>query len=204
MRVLSWITWFTVASFGITTSACANAAPAQSRSVFPIASVIAQVKRELAASQNTTGASLNLNLEKVEVTLAMSRVVDANGKVAIGVPAIGAEVGGSGTRKAEETSTLFVELVPPKPTGLLSSTDVKDFGLTEAIVETRSELLKGLADEPKLDPRKVVITVKFGVTRSAGASGQIKFVVISIGGGGSVTASDTNSIALTFSKSKAP
>jgi hypothetical protein len=167
--------------------------------VFSVSAVVAQVKRELAAAQNTQGAGLKLVLDKVEATLLVSRVVDANGKITIGVPSAGVDASGGGSRKAEESSTLYIELVPPKPTAFLGATDAKDFGLTEAIVETRRELLKGLADEPRLDPRKVVITVKFGITRNLGTSGQLKLMVISVGAGASVTSSDVNTIVLGFS-----
>jgi hypothetical protein len=180
-------------------SNCSTAVQAQPAPVFPIAEVIAQVKRELAAAQNAPAAALVLKLEKVEATLVVSRTVDANGKVAIGVPAFGLEVGGGGSRKAEDSSTLYVELVPPEPGRALSATETKNFGLTEAIVDTRRALIKGLAGEPKLDPRKVVITVKFGVTQTVGPTGQLKFVVISVGGGASVTSADVNTIGLTFS-----
>lgn len=179
-------------------SHCAPVAQAQSAPVFPISSVIAEVKRELAAAQNVPGAAVDLKLEKVEATLAVSRVVDANGKVSVGVPALGVELGAGGTRKSEDSSTLYVELVPPEPGRALGATETKNFGLTEAIVDTRRELAKGLRDEPRLDPKKVVITVKFGVTQSAGPTGQLKLVVLTVGGGVSVAASDVSTIVLTF------
>jgi hypothetical protein len=177
----------------------ASAAQAAASPVFPIAAVIAQVKQELATAQNAPGAGLVMALEKVEVTLAVSRVVDANGKVTIGVPSMGLEVGGGAGRKSEESSTLYVELVPPKGGGILGATEIENFGLAEAIVDTRRQLLKGLADEPKLDPRKVIISVKFGVARTAGPTGQLKLIVISVGAGQSVTSADTNTVVLTFS-----
>lgn len=122
---------------GCTTFACATL-----DEPLPLASVISQIKRELAAAQRVPGASANLNLDKVDVTLAVSRTVDATGKVTVGVPAVGAEFGGSGSRKTDELSSLQVELVPPKPTGLLSTEDTKDFGLTQMIVEARRQLRK--------------------------------------------------------------
>ena len=166
--------------------------------VFPVSAVIAQVKRELAAAQNAPGAGLNLTLEKVETTLAVSRVVDASGNVSVGVPAMAAQVGGSGSRKAEDSSTLYVELAPPKPGASLGAVEPKNLGLTEAIVDTRRELLKGLADEPRLDPRRVVITIKFTVTQTLAATGQLKLVVLSVGGGGSLASSDVSTVMLTF------
>jgi hypothetical protein len=91
-----------------------------------------------------------------------------------------------------------VELVPPEPEATLGLSKSKNFGLTEAIVDTRRQLQKGLADKPKLDPRTVKITVKFGVEQTAGPSGQLKLVVISVGAGASVTSADVNTVALTF------
>jgi len=171
---------------------------------FPVAAVIAQVKRELAAAQNSPGASVGLKLDKVELNFALTRTVDANGKVTIGVPAVGVEIGGNGSRKTEDASSLLVELVPPRPLGIMSGADTRDFGLTEAIVETRRQLRQGLDDDPKLEPRKVQITLRFVVTRTGGPTGQIKFLVFSVGGGANISATDASSIVLTFSKSAAP
>jgi hypothetical protein len=193
---------FVALSLCLTMCACVGPSLAQSPPVFPISAVIEQVKREIAAAQNTTGSSLQLKLEKVEATLQVARTVDASGKVSIGVPwGTGTgEANAGGGRKAEESSTIYVELVPPKAGAALAASDAQDFGLTEAIVETRQQLLKGLNVEPRLDPRKVIITVKFSVTKSVAAGGQVKLVVLTLGGNASVAATDGSTIALTFSK----
>jgi hypothetical protein len=60
--------------------------------------------------------------------------------------------------------------------------------------------LQGLKQKPELLPNKVVITLKFGVTRTAGATGQIKFLVVTVGGGVTATSANTSSIELTFGK----
>jgi hypothetical protein len=178
-------------------SGLADAQPAP-EPVFAVSAVIAQVKRELAAAQNAPGAALVLRLEKAEATLAVSRVVDANGKVSVGVPSLGLDLGGSGGRKAEQSSTLFVELAPPRAGAALGATETWNLGLAEAIVDARRELLKGLADEPKLEPRKVVITIRFGVTRTAGGSGQLQLVLLTLGGGATTTTTDLSTVVLTF------
>ena len=170
---------------------------------FPIAEVIAQIKRELQAAENTPGAAVGLNLDKVELNFALTKITEANGKISIGIPVLGGiEAGGSGTKKAEEISSLLVELVPPKPIGAMSGQEAKDFGITQAIVETRRQLLAGLNDTPKLDPSKVVITLRFVITRVGGLNGQVKFLVFTLGGGKALTSANSSSIALTFSKSK--
>jgi hypothetical protein len=190
---------------GALTTGCSSAAVRDTPApIFPVAAVIAQIKHELAAAQNTAGASVGLALEKVDVTLAVSRVVEANGKVSVGVPAIGLELGGAGSRKGEEASTVAIQLLPPKGTGTLSATPPEDLGLTQMIVQTRAELLKGLNEEPKLDAKQVVMTVKFALSKTVGPTGQLKFVVVTIGGGGTVTATNTNTVVLTFSRVAAP
>lgn len=172
---------------------------------FPVAEVIAEVKRELAAAQSTTGANVGISLQKVALNFALTQTTDKNGKVTIGIPILGgAELGGSGSRKAEETSSLLVELAPPKGAGpAMSAEDVKDLGLTQAIVSTRQQLLAGMSEKPQLDPAKVVITLKFAITRTAGGTGQIKFLVFTIGGGATATSANSSSIELTFAKTAA-
>jgi hypothetical protein len=176
---------------------------AHSGAPLPVADVIAQVKRELQAAQNTPGASAGLSLEKVEVNFALTKTTDASGKVSIGIPVLGGvEAGGSGRVKTEETSSVLVELVPPKPLGMMSGEDIADLGIARAIVETRRQLVAGLGQSPKLDPSKVVISLKFVATRTGGASGQIKFLVFTLGGGKELTSANSSGIVLTFTKSK--
>lgn len=168
---------------------------------FPLAEVIAQVKRELTAAQNTPGASVGLKLDSVDLNFSLVRATNTNGKVSVGIPVVGGvELGGSGDNKAESTSSLLVSLVPPEPTGTMSAADSSNFGITQAIVDTRRELAEGLNDSPKLEPKKVVITLKFAVTRSKGGAGQIRFLVFTLGGGHSLTSANSSSITLTFSK----
>ena len=140
--------------------------PAAGGPVFPIAAVVAQVKTELAAAQSVPGATLGLKLDTVELNFALTKATDVNGKVAIGIPIVGGvDLGGSGDRKVEETSSLLIDLVPPAPIVTMSGFDTTDLGITQAIVDTRQQLAKGLNDAPKLDPTKVVITLKFAVTK---------------------------------------
>lgn len=82
----------------------------------------------------------------------------------------------------------------------MSATDASNFGITEAIVETRRELAAGLSDSPKLEPTKVVINLKFAITRTKGGTGQIKFLVFTLGGGRTLTSANASSITLTFSR----
>ena len=172
-------------------------------SVFPVAAVIAEVKAELTAAQSTTGASLGIYLQKVELNFALTRSTDADGKVTIGIPVLGGvDMGGSGDRKAEQVSSLLVALTPPSPVGTMSAPNIADFGLTQAIVETRSQLLAGLDQPPKLLPDKVVITLRFVITNSGGPSGRVKFLVFEIGGGVTATSANSSSIELTFAKAK--
>ena len=67
-------------------------------------------------------------------------------------------------------------------------------------VDTRTALLQGMNDPPKLEPNKVTIALKFVVTRTGGATGQIKFLVFTLGGGATLTSENSNTITLTFGK----
>lgn len=171
--------------------------------IFPITDVIAEVKRELAAAQSKPGTGVGLKLDSVELSFALTKTTDTNGKISVGVPILGGvDLGGSGTKKVEETSSLVITLTPPTPTPAMAGEDVKDLGLTQAILDVRDQLSKGMAGEPRLDPSKVVLTLKFVVTKAVGGTGQIKFLVFTIGGGTTLTAANSNSIALNFSKGK--
>jgi Trypsin-co-occurring domain 2 len=100
-----------------------NVLPAQTKDAFPLAAVIAQVKKELAAAQNTPGQNAGLALQSVQITFALTQTTDANGKVAIGVPIISADLGINGDRKAETGSTLTVDLEPPSASVTMSGVD---------------------------------------------------------------------------------
>lgn len=168
---------------------------------FPLAEVIAQVKRELAAAQNTPGASVGLKLDSVDLNFSLTKGTNTSGKASVGIPVLGGvDLGGSGDNKVEGTSSLLVNLVPPEPTGTMSAADTSNFGITEAIVETRRELAAGLNDPPRLEPNKVVITLKFAIIRTKGGTGQIRFLVFTLGGGRTLTSANSSSITLTFSR----
>ena len=194
--------WFVPCFALIIAGAAEPTAAAQAIGAFPIASVIAEVKAELSAAQNTTGADLGISLQKVELNFSITRTTDASGKVTIGVPVLAsAEVGGSGDHKSEQTSSLLIDLAPPGSGSAMSAQDLKGLGLAEAIVSTRAQLLQGLNQTPKLDPNKVVITLKFAITNSGGPTGQVKFLVFTLGGG-VITSANSNSVELTFGKPK--
>jgi hypothetical protein len=202
---------FAVAILSVEVGGCLNfaegatAAPIKGVSAtFPVAEVIAEVKRELAAAQNTQGADVDLSLTQVELNFSLTSTTDENGKVSVGIPIASASVGGNGERRVEQTSSLMVELAPPKPSGTMSADESKDLGITQAIIQARDQLKQGLNEVPKLTPNKVVITLKFAVTKTKGANGQVKFLIFSIGGGQTTSDAASNSIALTFAKAKGP
>jgi hypothetical protein len=82
----------------------------------------------------------------------------------------------------------------------MAGVDSTQFGITRAIVATRKQLAQGLNEEPKLEPKKVSLQFKFGVTRTGGATGQIKFVIFTVGGGATKSAGETSTITLNFEK----
>lgn len=185
-----------VAGFSIVTP---QAASAQDDS-FPLADVIAQVKKELLAAQNTPGQTAGLTLQSVQLSFAITHTIDANGKVSIGVPILNADIGGNGERKAEDSSSLSVELAPPTSLMTMSGVDSTQFGITQAILATRRQLTEGLGDEPKLDPRKVSIQFKFAVTRTGGGNAQVKFLILTAGGGATKSTGETSTIILNYEK----
>jgi hypothetical protein len=174
--------------------------PAQTKDALPLATVISQVKKELAAAQNTPGQNAGLALQSVQIVFALTQTTDANGKVAIGVPIISADLGANGDRKAETGSTLTVELAPPTASVTMSGVDASQFGITQAILSTRKQLAEGLNDEPKLDPTKVSLQFKFGITRTGGGTAQIKFLIFTVGGGVTKSDTETSTITLNFAK----
>lgn len=175
-------------------------ASAQKTESFPLADVITQIKKELAAVQNTPGQQIGIPLQSVQVNFALTQTTDANGKVAIGVPIISADLGGNGEKKVENSSTLTVELDPPTAGIVMSGIDSSNFGLTQAILDVRRQLASGLNNEPKLVPKKVTIQLKFGVTRTGGGTAQIKFLIFTVGGGVTKSAAEMSTITLNFEK----
>lgn len=179
-------------------SGCCNLPKKDPIKGFALGEVIDQVKHELEAAQSVPSAGLNLALKKVEISLAVANVIDLKGQMTVGVPSLGLGLGFSSGRKHEESSTLYVELAPPAANALLSGADRAGLGLTQAIVDARDQLAMGLNEEPRLDPKKVVITIKFGVTESSSGSGELKIVAVSLGGSALRTTSDVSTIILTF------
>ncbi len=173
---------------------------AEANPSFPLADVISQVKKELAAAENIPGQNIGLTLDGVELNFAISQTVDANGKVTVGVPVLNTGIGGTGEWKAESSSSLTVALAPPTASITMSGVDATGFGITQAIVATRKQLALGLNNEPRLLPKKITLQFRFGVTRSGGATGEIKFLVFSSSAGGAKSSSDINTITLTFVK----
>jgi hypothetical protein len=171
---------------------------------FPLAQVIAQVKKELAAAQSVPGQGAGLALQTVTLAFSLSRVVDAEGKATIGIPLLGAELGGAGGVKSETVSSLLVKLAPPRPIVTMSGEELQELGLTQAILEVRRQLQEGLDDEPKLAPSQVELEIKFALTRKGGPKGEAKFLVFSIGGGATWSAAAVNAVKLTFAKPAAP
>jgi hypothetical protein len=172
----------------------------QTQQAFPVADVVSQIKKELAAAQNTPGQVTGLSLTSVQLIFALTQTTDANGKVSIGVPILSADIGGTGERKAENTSTLTIELDPPTSSITMGGIDSTEFGITQAIVSTRKQLAEGLNDEPKLVPKKVSLQFKFAVTRTGGATGQIKFLIFTVGGGATKSSAETSTITLNYEK----
>lgn len=177
--------------------------PAATTPIFPIKDVIAQVKKELAAAQASTSGNVGLKLDSVDLTFALATTRDINGKVSVGIPLLtGLDVGGNGGKKVEETSSLQITLAPPTPINQVAGYDTTSLGITQAIIDTRTQLAAGLDVQPRLDPTKVVITLKFGVIRTGGGTGQIRFLFFALGGGTTFTSANTNTITLNLSRPK--
>lgn len=169
-----------------------------------LAEVIASVKRELAIAENTAGPRAGLALATVEISLAVSAEHTADGKLTIGVPLLGAEIGGGGERTSSRLSTVTVVLAPPEPSLLMSNTSLDDLAIAQAIVDIRTQLASGLDDEPRLLPSSVEYALEFGVARSGGPSGKVSFLVFSASAGSEWSDSRTNQITLAFEASSAP
>jgi hypothetical protein len=168
---------------------------------FPLADVISQVKRELAAAQAVPATGLGLTLHAVEVKLALNRVKSVNGEVGIGVPFL--EVAAGGKRDTRETSSLYVKLAPPSPQMLMAGKE-ETLGLADAIIETRQQLQKGVSEEPRLDPVELKIDLLFGLTHAGGPKAKFKFLIFSAGGGAQWSLDRTSQISLIFKKDEAP
>jgi hypothetical protein len=167
--------------------------------VYPIGEVIAQVKREVAAAQRTPGAGVILSLDKLEVTLQVARGVDVNGGASFGVPAAGFSLGVKAGRSSQEVSTVEIELSPPTAGEMLGMVETRSLGLAEMIVQARRELLLGAGQEPRLVPRRVVMTLHFGLTSTGGPQGEWKFLIGSVGAGETVASAQQSTVKLTFS-----
>ena len=168
--------------------------------IFPLQEVISEIKKELVAAQNTPGGGTALKLDSVELNLVLSDATDGSGGLSVGVPEIGAEMGGSAKASSEKVSTIYVSLKPPKPLAVMGAVTAGDLGLTRVIVETRKELQKAMVDEPVLTPEKVRIEIRFALSKSGGPSGKFHFFVVSADAAATWSASRTNTITLNFSK----
>ena len=202
LRVCFAFTLLTVLDLGAAFAAGAPATPPAPP--FPVAKVITEIKRELQVVQSTPSPNVGLTLSKVTLDFTLTRTVDANGKVTIGIPAIEAEVGATGQVKSEDTSSMTIELVPPKAEAAMSAVQAENLGIAEAVIDARKQLAAGLAEEPKLMPNKVDLTFKYVLTAEGGPTGKIKFLIVSVEAGATVSSAHTQSITLSFSKTLAP
>lgn len=165
---------------------------------YPISAVVAQVKRELIAAQSAPGAGVQLVLNKVDIRLLVTRQADVSGGVSFGVPAAGFSIGTQAGRHTQATSTVSLELAPPPASDALGAVETKGLGLAEMIVHVRRELLKGLADEPRLLPRQVVMSIGFELSTTGGPDGEVKFLIGAVRAGERVEAGNSSTITLTF------
>lgn len=169
-----------------------------------LAEVISAVKRELAAAEGEAGPRAGLVLDEVEIELSVTRSRTAGGKLSVGVPVLGVELGGGGALTDKHASKVKVVLAPPAPSLLLRDGGIGDLGIAAAIVDIRSQLVAGLEEEPRLVPKKAEYHLEFAVERAGGPTGKVTFLVVSVGGEGKWTGAATNRIKLSFAGDAAP
>ena len=161
-------------------------------SILGLDDIISAVKRELTAAQSVVIGEPRFQLTKVTVELNVAMVRSADGSVGLGVPdwGLGGE-GGAGVER-ERSSTVTVELVPPRAEMLMEAESLDDLDIASTIVAVRRQLAAGLKQKPVLDPSKLSIDIRFGATRKLTGKAGIKLLFISFGGEGKTRTSRTH------------
>ena len=170
----------------------------------PLSDVIEAVKHELAVVQNTPGPSIKLDLVSVVIAMTVTSEEQANGKVSIGVPLFGGDLGVGVESSELRQSIVTVKLKPPRPSPLMSNLKALPFGIASAIIDFRKQLADGLNGEPRLIPQSVNYEIYFAVERRGGPEGKLSFHVFSANMGATWSSSQTSRITLMFQKSKTP
>jgi hypothetical protein len=86
----------------------------------------------------------------------------------------------------------------------METPEIEGLAIAETIVYVRQQLKESLNERPHLSPTSFTLEVSFAATIEDKATGSIKIVVLTIGGGETSTLESSQKIVLNFSKPKAP
>jgi hypothetical protein len=170
---------------------------------FPIADVIAQVKRELAAAADTP-TELPMELDSVDVSFSLTQVKKGGGKLELAIPVLDTSIGGGGSTESSAVSKMTIKLAPPRSDSpLMSGEETGGFGITAAIVDVMKQLSSGMSEEPMLEPRSVILDLSFGLKRNAQAKAKFSFFIVASMEGG-VAHTLSNNIKIVFKIDEEP
>jgi hypothetical protein len=143
---------------------------AQTQQLFGVSDIITAIKSEIKRAQASETGSPRLSVDLVELQLNTVAVKTADGKITVGVPTIGFEIGGSGSSTIAQQ--LHVSLTSQEPAEIGAS---QSLGLVEVITELKNALRSTMNEPPRFDFQQLRYQVEFEVEKQIG--GRVSFVV---------------------------
>lgn len=159
----------------------------------PLVDMIRETKVALLRVQEKAEARNLPPLSEAVLELNTVQQVDASGSVKFFVIELG---GGPAT---EASSTVKLTLTPPPP-GSGSDVASVQFAdrLAEGILSSARALAEASAGKPPLMVSSAVVSVRFGLTRSANGGLSVQFPPFELKGGGKINSSDIQTVTVTY------
>lgn len=168
-------------------------AAAQEGNGLLLADLIRETKIALLRVQEAAEAQRLPALKEATLEVQTAVAQDASGRLRLFVVEIG---GGVAT---EATSTVRIRLVPPPPGSKVDvgPVEISD-ALTELILSAARALDEAATGQPPLEASEVQATLRFAINRTGRGSIGLQWPGIELGGGGSIKASELQTVVVTY------
>jgi Trypsin-co-occurring domain 2 len=189
MQVIIWL-------FGILFLALASgAAQTTNDGAVSLTDLVREVKVTLLQVADAAERENLPNLDSAVLEAKTSMKIAGNGKISLWV----VEIGGGRNSEYASTVTLTLKPAPPGTGSDIATVRLAD-ALTEAILSGARAIAEAKKGNPPLLADKLEASVHFAIQRDANGKVAVKFPPFEVGGGGSVTTDEIQTLAVTYKR----